>query len=114
VGIGGDPIIGTSFIEVVEMFERDPLTEAIVVIGEIGGANEERCAEYIADNVTKPVVAFVAGRTAPPEKRMGHAGAIVSGGSGTAMEKIHAFESVSVTVAAIPDDIGAAVRSKLS
>ena len=114
VGIGGDPIIGTSFIEVVEMFECDPSTEAIVVIGEIGGTDEEQCAEYIAASVTKPVFAFIAGRTAPPEKRMGHAGAIVSGGSGTAMEKIKAFERAGVRVAAIPDKIAAAVRSTLS
>ena len=114
VGIGGDPIIGTSFIEVVEMFERDPSTEAIVVIGEIGGTDEEQCAEYIAANVTKPVFAFIAGRTAPPEKRMGHAGAIVSGGSGTALEKIKAFENAGVHVAAIPDEIAVAVRSNLS
>ena len=114
VGIGGDPIIGTSFIEAVELFERDPATEAIVVIGEIGGADEERCAEYIPGNVTKPVVAFVAGRTAPPEKRMGHAGAIVSGGSGSAVDKIAAFKNAGVTVAKIPDDIAVAVRSQLS
>ena len=114
VGIGGDPIIGTSFIDVVEMFERDPSTEAIVVIGEIGGTDEEQCSDYIAANVSKPVFAFIAGRTAPPEKRMGHAGAIVSGGSGTAMEKIEAFERAGVRVAAIPDEIAAAVRSTLS
>ncbi|MCY3801208.1 MAG: succinate--CoA ligase subunit alpha [Chloroflexi bacterium] len=114
VGIGGDPIIGTSFIEVVDMFERDPSTEAIVVIGEIGGTDEEQCAEFIADNVSKPVFAFIAGRTAPPEKRMGHAGAIVSGGSGTAVEKIKAFESAGVRVATIPDEIAAAARSALS
>ncbi len=113
VGIGGDPIIGTSFIDVVDMFERDPSTEAIVVIGEIGGTDEEQCAEHIAANVSKPVLAFIAGRTAPPEKRMGHAGAIVSGGSGTATEKIEAFERAGVRVAAIPDEIAAAVRSTI-
>lgn len=105
VGIGGDPIIGTTFVEVLEMFEQDPLTELVVLIGEIGGSEEERAAQYIADQMTKPVVAFVAGRTAPPGKRMGHAGAIIEGGSGTAMEKVAAFEVVGVPVAEYPGQI---------
>jgi succinyl-CoA synthetase alpha subunit len=105
IGIGGDPIVGTTFVEVLEMFEADPLTELVVLIGEIGGNCEERAAQYIAEHVSKPVVAFVAGRTAPPGKRMGHAGAIVEGGSGTAQAKIAAFESVGVPVAEHPGQI---------
>jgi succinyl-CoA synthetase alpha subunit len=105
VGIGGDPIIGTTFVDVLEMFERDPATEQVVLIGEIGGSDEERAAQYIAEHMTKPVVAFVAGRTAPPGKRMGHAGAIIEGGSGTAMEKIAAFEAIGVLVAEHPGQI---------
>ncbi|HEY4691750.1 MAG TPA: succinate--CoA ligase subunit alpha [Anaerolineae bacterium] len=111
VGIGGDPINGTSFMDVLEMFEEDPLTDQVVLIGEIGGTDEERAAEFIAARMTKPVTAFIAGRTAPPGRRMGHAGAIVEGGSGTATEKIAAFEAVGVRVAqhpeAIPDLVGA-------
>lgn len=114
VGIGGDPIIGTSFVEIFEMFEQDPGTEAIVLIGEIGGSDEEKCADFIDANVTKPVVAFVAGRTAPKDKRMGHAGAIVSAGTGTAQEKIEALERAGVQVADVPDDIASLIRSKLS
>jgi succinyl-CoA synthetase alpha subunit len=105
VGIGGDPINGTSFIDVLEMFESDPHTEKMVMIGEIGGTDEEKAAEYIADNLTKPMVAFIAGQSAPPGKRMGHAGAIVEGGSGTAAEKIKALQSVGVQVATHPEEI---------
>jgi succinyl-CoA synthetase alpha subunit len=105
VGIGGDPIVGTTFVEVLEMFERDPLTERVVLIGEIGGGEEERAARFIAEQMTKPVVAFVAGRAAPPDKRMGHAGAIIQGGSGGAVEKVAALEAVGVPVAAHPGQI---------
>jgi succinyl-CoA synthetase alpha subunit len=105
IGIGGDPIIGTDFIDVLEMFEGDPLTEQVVLIGEIGGTDEQRAAEYIAQYMSKPVTAFVAGRTAPPGKRMGHAGAIIQGGEGTAAEKIAAFEAVGVRVAKHPAEI---------
>jgi succinyl-CoA synthetase alpha subunit len=105
VGIGGDPVNGTSFIDVLEMFESDPHTEKIVMIGEIGGTDEEKAAEYIADNLTKPIVAFISGQSAPPGKRMGHAGAIVEGGSGTAAEKVKALSAVGVQVAAHPEEI---------
>lgn len=105
VGIGGDPINGTSFIDCLAMFEGDPQTEKIVLIGEIGGTDEEKAAEYIADRLTKPVVSFIAGRTAPPGKRMGHAGAIVEGGSGLAADKIAALEAVGVRVAEHPEQI---------
>lgn len=113
VGIGGDPLIGTRFIDLLRMFEQDPETEAIVLIGEIGGTDEQDAAQYIREHVTKPVVAFVAGRTAPPEKRMGHAGAIISGGEGTAEEKIRAFEAVGVRVAAIPAEVADLVAEAL-
>jgi len=105
VGIGGDPIIGTNFIDVLEMFEGDPDTDQVVLIGEIGGTDEERAAHFIADQMTKPVTAFIAGRTAPPGKRMGHAGAIIEGGTGTAAEKIAAFKAVGVRVANHPAEI---------
>lgn len=105
LGIGGDQVIGTNFIDALEMFQADADTKAIVLIGEIGGSDEEEAARYIKANVTKPVVSFIAGQTAPPGKRMGHAGAIVSGGSGTAAEKVAAFEAVGVPVAKIPSEI---------
>jgi succinyl-CoA synthetase alpha subunit len=105
VGIGGDPINGTSFIDVLGMFEDDPHTDRVILIGEIGGSDEEKAAEFIADQMTKPVVAFIAGQTAPPGKRMGHAGAIVEGGSGTAADKVQALKAVGVRIASHPDEI---------
>ncbi|MDT8307486.1 MAG: succinate--CoA ligase subunit alpha [Anaerolineae bacterium] len=105
VGIGGDPINGTSFIDVLQMFEEDPETEQVVLIGEIGGNDEERAAAYIARHMTKPVTAFIAGRTAPPGRRMGHAGAIVEGSSGTAQGKIDALTEAGVRVADHPEQI---------
>ena len=105
IGIGGDPIIGTDFIDVLTLFEEDPQTEQVVLIGEIGGTDEQRAAEFIARKMSKPVTAFIAGQTAPPGKRMGHAGAIIEGGEGTAAEKIAAFEAVGVRVAKHPAEI---------
>jgi len=105
VGIGGDPVAGLYYLELLQMFQDDPQTEAIVLIGEIGGDAEERAADYIKKHITKPVVAFIAGQTAPPGKRMGHAGAIISSGSGTADEKIAAFESIGVPVARRPVEL---------
>ncbi len=113
VGIGGDPIIGTKFIDVLEMFEKDPDTKAVVMIGEIGGTDEEIAAEYIKNHMTKPVVGFIAGRTAPPGKRMGHAGAIISGGKGTAAEKIKALEAAGVPVANFPEEIAELIAERL-
>ena len=112
VGIGGDPIIGSDFIDILTLFEEDLLTEQVVLIGEIGGSDEERAADFIATHVTKPVTAFVAGRTAPPGKRMGHAGAIISGGTGTAVEKIEALEAVGVKMARHPAEIAELVARR--
>jgi succinyl-CoA synthetase alpha subunit len=105
IGIGGDPIIGTDFIDVLELFEADPRTKQVVLIGEIGGTDEQRAANFISQNMSKPVTSFIAGQTAPPGKRMGHAGAIIEGGEGTAAEKIAAFEAVGVRVAKHPGEI---------
>jgi len=110
VGMGGDPIPGTNQIELLEMFQNDPQTTAILLIGEIGGTAEERAAEYVTKHVTKPVAAFIAGQTAPPGKRMGHAGAIISGGSGTAAEKFTALKKAKIEVADTTADLGAAVN----
>jgi succinyl-CoA synthetase alpha subunit len=113
IGIGGDPIIGTTFIDALALFEADRPTRAIALIGEIGGTDEEEAAAFINRRITKPVVAFVAGVTAPPGKRMGHAGAIIAGGTGTAKEKIEAFQSVGVAVAKTPFEIGELVAERL-
>jgi succinyl-CoA synthetase alpha subunit len=110
VGMGGDPIVGTSFIDLLQMFQDDPGTEAILMIGEIGGTAEEQAAQFIKEKVTKPVAAFIAGQTAPPGKRMGHAGAIISGGSGTAKDKIAALRAAGIAVADSPADMGQAVQ----
>ncbi len=111
VGIGGDPVNGTSFLDTLKMFEEDPQTEKVVLIGEIGGTDEQKAAQYIADHMTKPVVAFIAGQTAPPGKRMGHAGAIVEGGEGTAAEKVEALEAAGVKVAKHPEEIAHILKS---
>lgn len=114
VGIGGDPVIGTSFVDVLGMFEADPATELIVMIGEIGGSDEEVAAAFIQNHVTKPVVGFIAGQTAPPGKRMGHAGAIISGGSGTAAEKMAALSAAGVRVVDRPSAVPDAVRQAIA
>jgi succinyl-CoA synthetase alpha subunit len=113
IGIGGDPIIGTNFIDALTLFNQDPDTSAIVMVGEIGGNAEEEAAKYIRDNVKKPVVGFIAGQTAPPGRRMGHAGAIISGGKGTAAEKIEAMRSCGIHVVKSPADIGEAMAHLL-
>ena len=113
IGIGGDPIIGTNFIDCLEGFQQDPGTEAVVMIGEIGGTDEQQAAEFVAANVTKPVVGFIAGRTAPPGRRMGHAGAIISGSSGTAAEKIAAFERAGIAVMERPVDVVSLLAERL-
>lgn len=113
IGIGGDPIIGTSFVDAIQLFNEDPRTHAIVMIGEIGGNAEETAAAYIKEHVEKPVVGFIAGRTAPPGRRMGHAGAIISGGSGAASDKIAAMQAAGVTMCESPADIGKNVQSRL-
>jgi succinyl-CoA synthetase alpha subunit len=113
VGIGGDPIAGTSFTDVLKLFQGDPKTEAVLMIGEIGGTAEERAADYIKQHLTKPVAAFIAGQTAPPGKRMGHAGAIISGGSGTAKEKIAALRAAGIAVADSPADLGVTMQKAM-
>lgn len=113
IGIGGDPIIGTNFIDAIELFNDDPDTHAIVLIGEIGGNAEEMAAAYVKEHVRKPVIGFVAGQTAPPGRRMGHAGAIISGGSGRAADKIAAMRAAGITVCETPAEIGERVKSRL-
>jgi succinyl-CoA synthetase alpha subunit len=113
IGIGGDPLIGTTFIDALDLFGKDAETEAVVMIGEIGGTAEEEAAAWIARSFKKPVIAFIAGQTAPPGRRMGHAGAIISGGTGTAAEKMAALEAAKVTVVKSPADLGAAVAKRL-
>lgn len=114
VGIGGDPVIGTSFVDCLALFQDDPDTEAIVMIGEIGGTDEEDAAEFIKANVTKPMAGFIAGQTAPPGKRMGHAGAIISGGAGTAADKMAALESAGVKVAESPSQVPELLKEAMS
>jgi succinyl-CoA synthetase alpha subunit len=113
IGIGGDPIIGTTHVDAIRLFHEDPDTEAIVMIGEIGGSNEEIAAAWIRENVKKPVVGFIAGQTAPPGRRMGHAGAIIAGGSGKASDKMAAMEAAGITVCKTPAEIGLKVKERL-
>ena len=113
VGIGGDPIVGSSFVDLLELFEQDPQTEGVVLIGEIGGEAEENAADYIKTRMSKPVVSFISGRTAPPGKRMGHAGAIISGGKGTPEAKIAAFKRAGVPVADLPDEIPGLLQERI-
>jgi succinyl-CoA synthetase alpha subunit len=113
VGIGGDPVNGMDFVDVITLFNNDPKTESIVMIGEIGGSAEERAAAYIKAHVKKPVVGFIAGRTAPPGKRMGHAGAVISGGKGTAADKIAALEAAGVKIAPSPAQMGETLKALL-
>jgi len=114
VGIGGDPVIGTDFVRMLEFFEQDEETEAIVLVGEIGGSAEEDASEFIKHSMGKPVIAYIVGRTAPPEKRMGHAGAIIARGRGTAENKIAALNEAGVEVAALPKDVPELLRAKRS
>jgi succinyl-CoA synthetase alpha subunit len=113
VGIGGDPVNGTDFVDALKLFQEDPATEGVILIGEIGGTAEEHAAAYIKSEFKKPVAGFIAGRTAPPGKRMGHAGAIISGGKGTADAKIAALEDAGVKVAPTPSDMGATIQALL-
>jgi succinyl-CoA synthetase alpha subunit len=113
IGIGGDPIIGTTFLDALQLFHEDPGTHAIVMIGEIGGDAEETAARYVKEHVRKPVIGFIAGQTAPPGRRMGHAGAIISGGSGAAADKIQAMQEAGITVCSSPAEIGEKVKSRL-